>query len=317
MRITMQMFYDRFLSDMQRNMEAIFRSHEQLSTGKRINRPSDDPTAMSRAIGYKTEISAIEQHKRAVNTARNSIESIESALTNLNNIITRARELAMSGATGSVDAGARRMIASEVDALLQSAIGIANTRVGDRYIFSGFRSDTPPIGTTGASTIDAATDTNSVKIDIHAGITVEINMPAIRVFNDTTALATALPPTMPPPATPPTGADRFVLQALNTLRLALEGDNVDIIRRSLDSLDSVQGIVLQEIGEIGATLSKINAIEKYHNDRNHNLNTYLSNDTDTDIARAVSEMAQRQTALEGLRTVSTEFMRTSLFDFLR
>lgn len=311
----MQMFYDRFLSDMQRNMEAIFRSHEQLSTGKRINRPSDDPTAMSRAVGYKTEISAIEQNKRAVNTARNSIESIESALTNLNGIITRARELAMRGATGSVDAGARRMIASEVDALLQSAIGIANTRVGDRYIFSGFQSNIPPIGPTGASTTDAATDANSVKIDIHAGITVRINMPAIRAFNDTTALAPLMPPLLP--QTYDANADRFVLKALNTLKLALERDDVGTIRASLTNLDSVQGIVLQEIGEIGATLNKINTIEKYHNDRKHNLNTYLSKDMDADIARAVSEMAQRQTALEGLRTVSTEFMRTSLFDFLR
>jgi flagellar hook-associated protein 3 FlgL len=271
---------------------------------------------MSRAVGYKTEISAIEQNKRAVNTARNSIESIESALTNLNGIITRARELAMSGATGSVDAGARRMIASEVDALLQSAVGIANTRVGDRYIFSGFQSNTPPIdSTTGASTTDAATVANSVRIDIHAGITVEINMPAIRVFNDTTALAPPPPP--PPPPSMPPHAERFVLHALNTLKLALENNDVPTIRQSLANLDSVQGRVLQEIGGIGATLSKINTIEKYHNDRNHNLNTYLSNDTDTDIARTVSEMTQRQTALEGLRTISTEFMRTSLFDFLR
>lgn len=305
MRITMQMFYDRFLSDMQRNMEAISRSHEQLSTGKRINRPSDDPTAMSRAVSYKTEISAIEQNKRAVNTARNSIESMDSALTNLNGIITRARELAMSSATGSVDAGARRMIASEVDALLQSAIGIANTRVGDRYIFSGFQSNIPPIGSTGAF----VTDGNFVRIDISAGITVEINMPANRVFNDATPLATA------PPYDPAAGT--FVLQTLNTLKLALENNDVDTIRQSLDNLDSVQDRVLQAIGGIGATLSKINAIEKYHNDRKHNLNTYLSNDTDTDIARAVSEMTQRQTALEGLRTVSTEFMRTSLFDFIR
>jgi flagellar hook-associated protein 3 FlgL len=308
MRITMQMFYDRFLSDMQRNMEAIFRSHEQLSTGKRINRPSDDPTAMSRAVGYKTEISAIEQNKRAVNTARNSIESMDSALTNLNGIITRARELAMRGATGSVDAGARKMIASEVDALLQSAIGIANTRVGDRYIFSGFQSNMPPIGPTGAF----VTDGNFVRIDISAGITVEINMPANRVFNNATPLALV---TTPPSYDPE--ANKFVLQALNTLKLALENNNVDIIRQSLANLDSVSGIVLQEIGEIGATLNKINAIEKYHNDRKHNLNTYLSKDMDADIARAVSEMAQRQTALEGLRTVSTEFMRTSLFDFLR
>ncbi len=306
MRITMQMFYDRFISDMQKNMEAIFRSHEQLSTGKRINRPSDDPTAMSRVVGYKTQISAIDQSKRAINTAKDSVESMESAMRNLNGIITRARELAIRGATGSVDAGARRMIASEVDALLQSAIGIANTRVGERYIFSGFQSNVAPIDASGAF----ATDNNPVSIDIYAGITVQINMPANRVFNDATPLMTTAPPY-------DTAAGTFVLQALNTLSLALKGNDVGIIQQSLTNLDSVSGRALEAIGEIGATLNKINTIEKYHNDRNHNLNTYLSKDMDADIARVVSEMAQRQTALEGLRTVATEFLRTSLFDFIR
>lgn len=305
MRITMQMFYDRFLSDMHKNMEAIFRSHEQLSTGKRINRPSDDPTAMSRVVGYKTEISSVEQYKRNTIAARNSLESIDSSLMNLNNIITRARELAMKGATGSIDAGAREMIASEVDALLQSAIGIANTRVGERYIFSGFQSNRPPIAPTG----EFVTDPNSVSIDIHPGITVELNMPANRVFNRDAPLSTGPGYDLSP--------DSYVLQALNTLSLALKSNDVGRIQISLDNLDSVSGIVLQEIGRIGATLNKINTIERYHNDRNHNLNTYLSNDMDADIARVVTEMTQRQTALEGLRTASAEFLRTSLFDFIR
>jgi flagellar hook-associated protein 3 FlgL len=306
MRITTKMFYDRFLSGMQKNMEAIFKSQEQISTGKRINRPSDDPTAMSRIIGYRTQISAIDQYKRAVNTARDSIKSMESALTNLNGIITRARELAMRGATGSIDAEARKIIASEIDTLLQSAIGIANTKVEERYIFSGFQSNVPPITTTGAF----GTDANSVIIDIYAGITVKINMPANSVFNDSTLLVTT-----PPPYDP--GANKFVLPALNTLKLALEGNDVGIIQQSLGNLDIVSGIVLQAIGEIGATLNKIDTVEKYYNDKNHNLNTYLSNEMDTDIARVVSEMTQRQTTLEGLRTVSTEFIRTSLFDFIK
>jgi len=306
MRITMQMFYDRFISNMQKNMEAIFSSHEQISSGKRINRPSDDPTAMSRVVSYKTQISAIDQYKRAVNTAKNSLESMESALTNLNGIITRSRELAIRGATGSEDAGSRRIIASEIDVLLQSAIGIANTRVGERYSFSGFRSNVPPIDT---STGEFVTDSNSVSIDIYAGITVKINMPADRVFNDNTPLATH--------PSYDGNANEFVLQALNTLKLALENNDVDRIRQSLNDLDSVSGRVLEAIGEIGATLNKINAIEKYHNDKNLNLNTYLSDDMDADIAKVVSEMAQRQTALDGLRTVSMEFIRTSLFDFIR
>ncbi|MCL0035254.1 flagellar hook-associated protein FlgL, partial [Thermodesulfovibrionales bacterium] len=145
MRVTAEMFHDRFLSNMHRNMEAIFKAHEQLSSGKRVNRPSDDPTAMSRIVAYRTEISAIGLYKSAIVSATTSLEAMDSAFFNLNDIMIRARELALAGATATADAGARQMMAVEVGVLLESAIGVANTKVAGRYVFSGFQSDIPPI----------------------------------------------------------------------------------------------------------------------------------------------------------------------------
>lgn len=306
MRITNKMFYDRFLSDMQKNMEVIFKSKEQLSTGKKINRPSDDPTAMSRIVDYKTQISVIGEYKRAIDSAKSSIEAMNSSLLSVSNIMVRARELALQGATGTIDANSRRMIAREVGVLLESAIGIANTRVGDKYIFSGYKSDSAPIASTGAF----VSDSNAVEINISPTITIGINIPANNLFNDSTS------PLAPPPPYD-TNADRSVLPALNTLKLALERNDVPIIQTSLSNIDRVSGIVLQTMAEVGARLNKLDAIEKLHDDREYNINTYLSTDQDADIPKLVSEMSQRQAALESLRTVSSDFLRTSLFDFIR
>lgn len=101
MRITTKMFYDRFLSDYQKNMEAIFKSQEQISTGKRVNRPSDDPAALSRIVSYRTQISSISEYKKAIDTGRGYLGSIDSGLSSLNEELIRARELALEAADAS------------------------------------------------------------------------------------------------------------------------------------------------------------------------------------------------------------------------
>ncbi|MEW6738985.1 MAG: flagellar hook-associated protein FlgL [Nitrospirota bacterium] len=180
MRITTKMFYDRFLSDMQRNMESIFKASEQIATGKKINRPSDDPTAMSRIIGYTTHISAIGEYKRAIDSAKGSLEAADSSFSGLNDILIRAKELSLSGATGTTDPNSRLMIAREVGVLFESAVGIANTKVGDRYIFSGFKSNIAPVD---VNTGEFVADTNIFEINISQTIEIGLNIPASELFS--------------------------------------------------------------------------------------------------------------------------------------
>lgn len=180
MRITTKMFYDRFLSDMQKNMESIFNSSEQIATGKKINRPSDDPTTMSRIIGYTIQISAIAEYKRAVDSAKSSLEAADSSFSSLNDILIRTKELALSGATGTADANSRLMIAKEISVLLESAIGVANTKVSDRYIFSGYKSNIAPID---VNTGEFVADTNIFEISISQSIEIGLNIPASELFS--------------------------------------------------------------------------------------------------------------------------------------
>lgn len=309
MRITNKMFYDRFLSDMQKNMESIFKDNEQISTGKKINRPSDDPIAMSRIVYYKTQISSIGEYKRAIDSAKTSLDALDSSLSSLNNIMVRARELALRGATGTVDANSRLMIANEVDVLLKSAIDIANTKVGDKYIFSGYKSNVAPIDVSNGA---FAADSNAVETDISPTVKIGINLPANNLFNDTTSLPGYTDPNFDVPDN-----GKYVLRALNFLKLSLENNDLNNIQKAIGYIDQASEVVFQTMGEVGARLNKLDAIEKLHDDREFDFNTYLSNDQDADVAKLVSNLTQRQTALEAMRVVSSEFLRTSLFDFIR
>ncbi|MCE5311893.1 MAG: flagellar hook-associated protein FlgL [Nitrospiraceae bacterium] len=306
MRITTRMFYDNFLAGMNTNLQAIVDASEQISSGKRVNKPSDDPLAMSRIIGYKTETSQITQYKRGINTAKDSLETMDSTLTTLSSVLSRAKELAVKGASGTETAQSRAIMAQEADVILQEAIGLANTRVGNRYIFAGYQSNTAPIDSTGAF----ATDSNSVKINIGDNIDISLNMPANELFNDSTAL----------PANINTNAanGQYVLKALNYLKQTLADPNATTqnLQDSIGYIDGVSDVLSQKMGEVGAKLNKVTNIADFLDDRQFNVTKYLSTDQSADVATLVTQIAQRQTSLEGLRQVTTQFLSTNLFSFL-
>ncbi|MBZ0155172.1 MAG: flagellar hook-associated protein FlgL [Alphaproteobacteria bacterium] len=180
MRVTDRMFYDRFLSDFQRNMEAIYRANEQISSQKRVNRPSDDPAAITRIISYKNQLSVIGEYKRSIGSARDSLDPMDKALSDVNEVLIRAKELAVQGADGSSTANEREMLARNIEGLLAQAIDIANTKVGDRYIFGGYTSNTAPLD---KNTGEFVGSRNTMYVDISAGVTIGVNASASELFS--------------------------------------------------------------------------------------------------------------------------------------
>lgn len=479
MRVTTKMFYERFLSDMQQNLSAMYTANEQIATGKRVNRPSDDPAAMARIVGYKASLSSITEYSRAIGSANSFLEAIDSSFSNLNDALTRAQELALSGASGTNDASARAMIAKEAAVLLENVRGIANTKVGDRYIFSGYASNAAPID---ANTGEFLGDSNVFELDISQNVKVAVNIPAgdlfsFRRINATDQAVSILPPynydfdttnsaitgerETPPDADPisalhmasgvadssvagsgstnggtvtitlgaddttpinvaiaanaslndirtainsanagvkanivnmgtaaapdyrlvvssvpngksneikmtvattdvagtglnllaydPVGTQTMVLgediknynyitdtsnpnyysfnnnylngtnvlRAVHFLKIALENNDTGRIQKAIGYINDVSDKVHQAHAETGARLNKLDAEARFLDDREANLSVSLSHDQDVDLARAVTDMQQRQAALDSLRTVSTDIFRTSLFDFIK
>lgn len=312
MRVTTKMFYDTFLSDMQKNMSSIFKANEQISSNKKVNRPSDDAAIMSRILAYRTQLSSNSDYGKAVDFAASNLEVIDSSFSNLNNLLVRAKELMVQGGNGIINVSHRRMIAAEVNHILQAAIGIANTRVADKYVFSGYQSDSIPINsTTGAY----QRDNNNIEIAINSGVNVRINIPASELFSNTTTDFTAGPP--PVYADPNT----YVLEALHALKTALEEPNDTLattaIQTAMGYLNNVSNNLSEKIAGVGALLNRLDQELKYQENRDYNLTLNLSRDQDADIAKAASELAQKQTALQALRNSSAQILNTSLFDFIR
>ncbi|RMG58177.1 MAG: flagellar hook-associated protein 3 [Deltaproteobacteria bacterium] len=469
MRVTMKMFYQRFLSSLNRNMGGVLKDHEQIASGKRINRPSDDPVAESRVLSYSRDVSRIEEYKRSIDTATSYLTAIDSALQEATDIVVRARELAMQGASDTVDAEGRKILAAEVEKLIEGAADLAGTKVGDRYVFSGFSSRSAPLD---PETGEVVTDGGVVRIRISERIDVEVNVPAGEIFSLSRNFPSDPPEgvlpsynwdgggTIPIPDADPVSAlytdpggftadtDTFspsggtltvrsspddpapavvaipagatladvrdalnstgkvrahivdfsdggtpdlrlvvssttvgnsgrieidvsssdpagtglqlltrqstgsgnlnlaeqvknynyvtdpanpgyygfnngalngenLLRALSFLKESLQSDDRGRISKAIDYLSRVQEKIARVQAKVGANLSIVEREKEVLEGREFDLKTFISQDRDADIASVVAEMQQRQTALEGLRTVSSRLFTLSLFDFLR
>jgi len=182
MKVTNKFFYETFMTDLNAQLELMYKAQKQLSTGKRVLSPSDDPVAISRIAKYKSEISALDEYKRVMDTAKNYNSAIETSINDLKNMLIKAKQLAVQGSTDTLTATDRLALAQDVDVLIQRSIETINTKVAGRYIFAGFKADTAPVN---AQTGLYQSDTNLHYLDISFFLDVAVNLPATEFFTYT------------------------------------------------------------------------------------------------------------------------------------
>ncbi len=162
--------YILFQRSLQVRNSDLFRTSEQLSTQKRINRPSDDPQGAKSVLTYRDAVKKIDQYKTNIQSADQSLKATEVAVTNLKDIMIRCKELALQGNNSTATTEARAALAEEIHQRAQEVLGLANTEVNGSYIFAGYHSDTKPFAlhaaypTTPSATYSGDTSLRSVQI---------------------------------------------------------------------------------------------------------------------------------------------------------
>ena len=170
MRITDRMMVDNLMLTLNRNMRSLDEWQKQLATGQRIRRPSDDPVGVVSTLRYSTNIVEADQYIVKIGEARDFLNTTDSALANLNDIIQRANELVIQGTNGTNSESSRYAIAAEIRQLKEQVGVIANTAYGNKHIFAGTNVTNPPFD--GASWQG---NEGAINLEIGLGVTVQIN----------------------------------------------------------------------------------------------------------------------------------------------
>ncbi|NOY63949.1 MAG: flagellar hook-associated protein 3 [Nitrospirae bacterium] len=333
MRISHFLIYDRLTAALQKNLRKLFKPQEQLSTGKKINRPSDEPLDISRVMGYRVSIKDKEQFKRNMNDAKTYLELTDKTLEQSVNSIKRVQELIITALNGDETPESRKMIAEEVKQLRAHMLGLTNARFRSRYIFSGMLYDKQAFDSSGTY----QGDNNYIEVKTTYNLTVKENLTGLEVFayqqgseevvqledgryihyiqgsgtevkieirdtDDTTVL------------------DSFsfsnTLEQLDRISEALDSNNTDRLTALLKTLDRSMDQMLSKRAEVGARLNFIDNELDSMDDNILKLRTVMSSTEDADITEVVSEIAKTQLALQALRQSGSKVISQSLLDFL-
>lgn len=179
MRVTDKMGYTQVTTNIQKNRSEMADLQNQASTQKRINKPSDDPTASARVLTSRTEERGGLQFLKNINIARSFLEYTDQSLSELAESLMRAKELAIQQASDAgSSADTRKVVASEVEQIHHQAVQIGNRKLAERYIFGGYKTNAAPFDTTG----EYAGDNGSMKVQINKDAFVEMNISGDKVF---------------------------------------------------------------------------------------------------------------------------------------
>ncbi|MBB5320348.1 flagellar hook-associated protein FlgL [Marinobacter oulmenensis] len=175
-RISSQQIFSGGINRLQGINTELLETQQQISTGKKVNKPSDDPVAAARILKLDQELRRVETYERNANLADNRLKQEESALASSVDIIQRVRELAVQAGSGTLSPNDRESIAAELEERLGQLANIVNTRdASGEYIFSGFQGQTPAFARDGAGDWKYQGDEGQRVLEIDDGVTVPIS----------------------------------------------------------------------------------------------------------------------------------------------
>lgn len=145
MRVTQSMLSNSNLKYISQNYNNLAKLQEQLTTGKKITKPSDDPVIAMKGMRYRSQVVEVDQFRRNLNEGFNWMDNADSALDETNQVLQKIRELVVQASNDSYETESRKNIEKEISSLQEHIISVANSKVGENYIFNGTNTNTSPI----------------------------------------------------------------------------------------------------------------------------------------------------------------------------
>ncbi len=297
-RINLETLVNSTLMNMQLSASRMHKLQEQIATGKKIIRPSDDPSGARKILNFRSEDLKLEQLSENVQTSMQSIQFSESILQNTADTINRVQELIVQGVNPTTAQGVRDVIATEIDGMLESVLANANsTRLG-RYIFAGTETSTKPFEVIRNANGEIATVTymgNREKIEylVGPGTNIQVNHTGTEVFMDSKIFTT-----------------------LMAIRDNLAGGALEFAKAGLDDIVVVQEGIMDSITKAGATANNLEFTDNRIKDAKISVAAALGEVEGADIAELVLKLKEQENIFQAALASGVLVFNTSILDYI-
>lgn len=306
MRITNNMLSSQLLLNLNRNAQQMNNTQTQLATGRKINKPSDDPVGITYSLRYRAELSSNDQYQKNVDSAISWLEFNDTVMNQAGNVVQRLRELTVQASTGTNPQSALDSIKEEVKQLNEQLIDISNSKLNGKYVFNGETYDVKPynfpsnadgtLDTTNATSI--ITDKGKINFIVGESVQLPINVSGNEVFGTDTE------------------EDNLFGIMNNIMKALTEGDQKELSNQ-LDNIDTRMDKMLSIRSEIGAKTNRVDLMMGRLEDLGINLTDLQSKVEDADYAELAMQSKIQENIYNASLSAGAKIISPSLVDFLR
>lgn len=298
MRVTQGMLSNNMLNNLMNSQAKMDKYMEQLYTGKKISRPSDDPVIAMKGINYRAELAKVEQFKRNTGEVNNWMDNSDAALDNATKAMQRLRDLAVKAGNAAYGDEEHQSIKAEAEQIKLDLIDIANTKVNDKYIFNGTDTDTKPVKVDEAGNVITPIIHNDtpVIIEVSSGTKLQANVDGSKIFNDEFFGE----------------IDKFI----ELLNGGTDGESINI-GNTLDSIDEQTNDIINARADLGARMNRLELIESRLADQEIIATKTMSNNENVDFEVAITNLITQESLHRAALSAGSRVIQPTLLDFLR
>ncbi|TYS15173.1 flagellar hook-associated protein FlgL [Rossellomorea vietnamensis] len=301
MRVTQSMLTGNSMRNLSSSYDRMGKLQDQLATGKKITKPSDDPVVAMKGMFYRSNLTGIEQYKRNLSELYLWMENSESGIDQANQGLQRVRELTIQGKSGTLSQQDQQAVAKEIDQIKQDLVNVADTQVAGRYIFHGTDVSKSPIANKGldntrAPQVAANMDDPSIdsyEIEVSRGVSLKANVSPNNIFS------------------------QKMFDTVHNIQKALENGDTAGLDAELGSLDDIMDQLSAERSELGARYNRLEMVDDRLMQQEITASRVLSDNEDADIERVITELKTQESVHRAALGVGARIMQPTLMDFLR
>jgi flagellar hook-associated protein 3 FlgL len=295
MRITQRAVALTSLQGLNRNLDAVGKLQQQLTSGRLINAPSDSPTGTNKAMQTRGDQAAVAQQSRNLSDARNWLEQTDSTLQTMIETSRKVRDLTVQGLnSGAQSDVAQKALATEVTSLREGLLSLANITIQGRPLFGGVTSvgkayDTPSGTWAGADDTKVTrrvSDTEKIRVDM----------------------------TGPEAFGPPTKDLFKIVQSIADDLVSGVPGALDV---HLADLDVIMNKMSSAVADVGTRASRVERLEQINADRAISLTQQLGETENIDLPNTIMRLQMQQVGYEAALSATAKALQPTLLDYLR
>ncbi len=318
MKATLGMNYRMLSANLEDMSSRLYELRQEAASGKKLNRPSDDPAAIRPVLNYRARIQSSERYLNHINTAGGEMQVLDSNLDQIENVLVAAKETAIAARNGAVNDSDRQTYADRISQLFDEMLQAANTQINGKSVFAGYREDTrafvknPAYDPVAYDTADVSTwavqyqgDANAKSVEIAPEKRVQTGLTGNELFlgdadNDGSVDAG--------------GTDLF--SALKNLEHAIRSNDGAGIDTGLEQLEQGADQVRRLRGRMGNNAWRIERAGEQMSEASIEFKEIISGYEDADVLKVFSRLAQHETAFKAALNVTTRISKLSILDYM-